>query len=212
MKNAIAAMAGLAALAAMGMVVASSQATPKTTGGAKPAKGAKVTEILGWKIENGRFAEGPYAGFWAQSPDRPDKVKWTEEEWRSKLTKEQFRILRSHGTEPAFCGVFHDHKQDGVYKVVAINHPVFKSDAKFDSGTGWPSFFQPYDKDAIWLRPDLSYGMVRMEVLDSKSDGHLGHVFEDGPREKTGLRFCINSEVLEFVPMSQYKAEKSDGN
>lgn len=158
-----------------------------------------IKKVAGWKVQDGRFIDGPYKGFLAESPKREDKVKWTEAEWKAKLTPEQFRILRTHGTEAAFCGVFHDHKGKGYYKVVAIDHPVFKSDAKFDSGTGWPSFFQPYDMDAIWLKPDYSFGMTRMEVLDSKSDGHLGHVFTDGPSNKTGLRFCINSEVLEFV-------------
>jgi methionine-R-sulfoxide reductase len=177
---------------ALAFAVPGAQKQPPRPDGAK--------RVLGWKIVDGRFAEGPYKGFLAQSPNRPDKVRWSDEEWRKKLTPEQYRILRNHGTEAAFCGVFHDHKKDGVYKVVAIDHPVFKSDAKFDSGTGWPSFFQPYDMDAIWLKPDFSYGMIRMEVLDSKSDGHLGHVFEDGPRDKSGLRFCINSEVLDFIP------------
>lgn len=205
MRKAAAALAGAALLAAMGLALTTSQGRTKA---ADPDRNAKVNEVLGWKVENGRFAEGPYEGYWAQSPDRPDKVKWSDEEWRRKLTPEQYRILRNHGTEPAFCGVFHDHKADGVYSVVGIDHPVFKSDAKFDSGTGWPSFFQPYDKDSIWLKADMSYGMVRMEVLDSKSDGHLGHVFEDGPRNKTGLRFCINSEVLTFETLADYKKRK----
>ncbi|MCG9894622.1 MAG: peptide-methionine (R)-S-oxide reductase MsrB [Fimbriimonadaceae bacterium] len=158
-------------------------------------------KVLGWAIDaDGRLTEGPFKGFLTRSPQREDKLVLSEAEWKARLTAEQFRILRNHGTEAAFCGVFHDHKADGYYKVVTTEHRVFKSDAKFDSGTGWPSFFQPYDRDAIWLRPDFSYGMTRMEVLDSLTDGHLGHVFEDGPRDKSGLRFCINSEVLEFVP------------
>lgn len=158
----------------------------------------KEKRIMGWKIVDGRFAEGPYKGFWSESPKRKDKVVHTEEEWKKILTPAQYKILRAHGTEAAFCGRFHDNHKTGVYRVAGTNQPVFKSDAKFDSGTGWPSFFQPYDMDSIWLRLDTSYGMVRMEVLATQCDGHLGHVFEDGPSDKTGLRFCINSDALTF--------------
>lgn len=160
-------------------------------------------KVTGYKVVDGRFAEGPYAGYLVGSPEREDKVVLTEEEWKERLTPEQFRILRQHGTEPAFCGIFHDHKQPGVYAVAGTGQPVFSSFAKFDSGTGWPSFFKPVNEDAIWLRPDFSFGMVRMEVLASQCDGHLGHVFPDGPRESGGLRFCINSEALEFIPASR---------
>jgi methionine-R-sulfoxide reductase len=155
-------------------------------------------KILGWKIEKGRFAEGPYKGFLCESPKRDDKFVKTDAEWRKILTPEQYKILRGHGTEAAFCGAFYDNHKDGFYRVAGSGQPVFKSDAKFDSGTGWPSFFQPYDMDAIWLKADTSYGMVRMEVLATRCDGHLGHVFEDGPGDKGGLRFCINSEALTF--------------
>lgn len=191
------AFAALAALGLVGSLMAFQQNPSQTSGQA--ARLGSIKKVAGWKVVDGRFVEGPYKGFLTESPQRKDKVKWTEAEWKAKLTPEQYKILRTHGTEAAFCGRFHDHKGKGYYKVVAIDHPVFRSDDKFDSGTGWPSFFQPYDMDAIWLKPDYSYGMTRMEVLDSKSDGHLGHVFNDGPRAKTGLRFCINSEVLEFV-------------
>lgn len=135
------------------------------------------------------------------SPKRPDKLVLSEEEWKKRLTDEQYRILRGHGTERAFCGRFHDNKKDGTYSCVGCANPVFKSDAKFDSGTGWPSFFQPVTKGAVWTKTDRSYGMVRLEVLCSKCDGHLGHVFEDGPKP-SGLRFCINSEVLTFKEKS----------
>jgi peptide-methionine (R)-S-oxide reductase len=205
MRQLIGAGVAAAAVGALGLVMlsfAGAQSRVKPT--------AKAGEVMGWKIVDGRFADGPYKGFLAESPKRKDKVLWSDEEWRQKLTPGQYKILRNHGTEAAFCGVFHDHKEDGVYKVVAINHPVFKSDAKFDSGTGWPSFFQPYDMDAIWLRMDTSYGMVRMEVLDSVSDGHLGHVFNDGPSTKGGLRFCINSEVLDFVPAKKNESSATE--
>lgn len=133
-----------------------------------------------------------------QSPKRKDKVVKTDEEWKKQLTAEQYRILRSKGTEPAFCTKMHDNHEDGIYYCVGCKLPLFKSDSKFVSGTGWPSFFQPATKDAIWQKPDYSLGMKRMEVLCARCDGHLGHVFDDGPKP-TGLRFCINSEVLKFV-------------
>ncbi len=131
-------------------------------------------------------------------PDRVDKVMKTDEEWQKLLTPEQYRILRSKGTEAAFCGGYLSNKDQGVYKCIGCDLPLFKSDTKFESGTGWPSFFQPVNPENVWLKSDLSYGMNRVEVLCARCDGHLGHVFEDGPRDKTGLRFCINSEILKF--------------
>ncbi len=133
----------------------------------------------------------------SKSPKRADKVVKTDAEWRKKLTTKQYEILRGKGTEAAFCGVFYDNKQNGTYFCVGCENPVFKSDAKFDSGTGWPSFFQPALKNSVWTKEDRAYGMVRTEVLCAKCDGHLGHVFTDGPKPNS-LRFCINSEVLTF--------------
>ena len=132
------------------------------------------------------------------SPKREDKVVLSDEEWKARLTPEQYRILRNHGTEAAFCEGFHDNKKTGTYHCQGCELPLFRSDAKFDSGTGWPSFFQPVDKKNVWLRKDTSYGMVRWEVLCARCDGHLGHVFSDGPAP-TGLRFCINSESMGFT-------------
>lgn len=136
------------------------------------------------------------------SPKRKDKVVLTDAAWRAKLTPEQYRILRKQGTEAAFCGKFHDNHKKGTYSCVGCDLPVFRSDAKFDSGTGWPSFFQPAAKDSVWVKTDRSHGMVRKEVLCARCDGHLGHVFSDGPRP-SGLRFCINSEVLTFEESKQ---------
>ncbi len=133
-----------------------------------------------------------------KSPTRPDKLVKTEAEWRKTLTDSQYKILRGKGTEAAFCGGYLANKEKGVYHCIGCDLPLFKSDTKFESGTGWPSFFQPFDRKNVWLKTDLSYGMSRVEVLCSRCDGHLGHVFDDGPREKTGLRFCINSEILMF--------------
>lgn len=132
-----------------------------------------------------------------KSPKRKDKVVRSDAEWQKRLTPEQYRILRNKGTEAAFCGIFHDNKKTGIYSCVGCDLDLFRSDAKFDSGTGWPSFFQPAAKDAVWMKPDTSYGMVRTEVLCARCDGHLGHVFNDGPKP-SGLRFCINSEILKF--------------
>lgn len=142
-----------------------------------------------------------------ESPKRKDKVVRSDEEWRKLLTPLQYRILRNKGTEAAFCGKFVDNHKEGVYSCVGCANPVFKSSAKFDSGTGWPSFFEPHDKDAVWTKLDLSYGMRRYEVLCAKCDGHLGHVFDDGPAP-SGLRYCINSEVLTFQEAPKKNTER----
>lgn len=134
-------------------------------------------------------------------PEREDKVVKTEAEWRKQLTDAQYKILRRKGTEAAFCGGLLDNKEAGTYHCIGCDLPLFKSDAKFESGTGWPSFFQPFDQKNVWLKNDYSPMMgLRIEVLCSRCDGHLGHVFDDGPRAATGLRYCINSEILKFKP------------
>lgn len=144
------------------------------------------------------------------SPKRKDKVVKTEAQWKKQLTAEQYAILRGHGTEAAFCGAFNNFKDKGVYFCIGCDLPLFRADDKFDSGTGWPSFFQPYEKGNTWIRRDTSFGMVREEVLCSRCDGHLGHVFDDGPKP-TGLRFCINSEVLKFRSYEDIKKSGKGG-
>ena len=125
------------------------------------------------------------------------KITKSEQEWQSQLTPEQFRVARQQGTEAPFTGEYYNHKETGIYHCIACDNPLFRSDDKFDSGTGWPSYTMPYDAQVITEHQDTSHGMTRIEVRCANCDAHLGHVFDDGTKP-TGLRYCINSAILKF--------------
>jgi peptide-methionine (R)-S-oxide reductase len=129
-----------------------------------------------------------------------DKIKKTDNEWRQLLTPEQYAVLRQQATERPFTGALLHNKGDGVYVCGACGNALFSADTKFESGSGWPSFWDVLEDGAVELREDVSHGMRRIEAVCARCESHLGHVFEDGPRDTTGLRYCINSLSLDFEP------------
>lgn len=133
-----------------------------------------------------------------------EKIKRTDSEWRSELNDNQYYVTRQKGTEPPFTGEYEDSETKGTYVCVCCGQPLFESEAKFHSGSGWPSYYQPVAADNVELKRDASHGMIRTEAICSRCDAHLGHVFDDGP-QPTGLRFCINSAALKLVEKDQDK-------
>lgn len=145
---------------------------------------------------------------WSQAISNPrtDMSKLSDQELKQKLTPEQYRVTREAGTEPPFRNAYWDNHADGIYVDVISGEPLFSSKDKFDSGTGWPSFTKPITGGVVSEKGDASLGMVRTEVVGTKSGGHLGHVFDDGPKP-TGLRYCMNSAALRFIPAEKLEAE-----
>jgi methionine-R-sulfoxide reductase len=186
----------VAALAAAGLTAADQKMkSANTTPAAKDALECKPGEISACGLPSNVVIDMSKT-----------KVQRTDAEWKKLLTPRQYQVARQQGTEPPFQNEYWDHHEDGVYFSVCSDTPLFDSRDKFDSGTGWPSFTKPIEKALVGESRDVSYGMVRIEVHSNVDGAHLGHVFDDGPRAAGGLRYCINSASLRFMPRAEYNA------
>lgn len=164
--------------------------------------------LVGCSSGSDASAQGPGTAGGSAEPEHPERwsdppvgeeLDLSESQWRERLTAEEFHVLREQGTERAFTGRWHDHHGEGIYRCAGCGAPLFSSAHKFDSGTGWPSYYRPIAEGRVETEPDRSMGVTRTEVHCARCGGHLGHVFEDGP-PPTGLRYCLNSVALDFDP------------
>jgi methionine-R-sulfoxide reductase len=186
----------VAALAAAGLTAADKKMkSANTTPAAKDALECKPGEISACGLPSNVVIDMSKT-----------KVQRTDAEWQKLLTPRQYQVARLQGTEPPFQNEYWDHHEDGVYFSVCSDTPLFDSRDKFDSGTGWPSFTKPIEKALVGETKDTSHGMIRIEVHSNVDGAHLGHVFDDGPRSQGGLRYCINSASLRFMPRAEYNA------
>lgn len=161
-----------------------------------------------WMVACGQTSNEKTKASQNKTTEEGFEVKKSSEEWQTCLTAEQYKVLREKGTERAFTGKFYNHKEKGIYICVGCGTELFSSDTKFDSGTGWPSYWQPVAEGAVKTNQDISHGMVRDEVVCGKCGGHLGHVFDDGP-DPTGMRYCINSAALDFKAKEEANKKKA---